>query len=66
MPRRQDKNTDLSVQDSVSPPECSNPIYNGSWKCNIDESQDNTFRVAFMKMLVVLREDSNTSINKFY
>lgn len=49
-------------QDNMSPLQPSHPTTAGPEKCNMEEAQDKNFNMAFMDMLEVLKEDTNTSI----
>lgn len=50
----------------MSPPEVKGPITVCSEQCNIAVLQDKAFKIAFMNMLNVHKEDMNESINKIY
>lgn len=61
-------NVDLAYnnsQDNISLLQPNNPTTAGLEKCNIAEACDKDLKIAFMNMIVTLKEEINKSFKKF-
>ena len=60
------KNTVNTKQDNMSPLKPNSTTTVGPEKCSMAEKQDKDFKIAFMNMLKLLREEMNKLIKEIY